>query len=369
MARSRTSDLLLRTVARHILDGRWPEGQKIPPVRELARMFGVARATMDAAIAKAARAGLLETRPRKAVLVADRAAVVAARLLSDTPSTRTVRLALLRPDRHEGQQTTEHDRVVSRVAEQAHQRGWQSEEVYWPLRRQAGFPRVLVDRGFNAAFCVVGNPERLMALHYMRQRDFPVVIYNRRFVDLPLPAVLFDEYGAVQRLGNLLHTMGHRRITLVSTVHSALQRMENPQINGWLDFCRQKDLLDAWADPLHLIGHPDTSRALRTFLQRTPRPTAIILATAELADAFCRLDDLGLRIPADFSVVAASFASESGAADAAVPITCMEPNLPRMAECSLELLARMLDGEPYPPPLRLPHILIRSDSIGPPPSE
>lgn len=368
MTRSRTSDLLLRTIARHILDGRWPEGQKIPPVRELARMFGVARATMDAAVAKAAKAGLLKTQPRKAIHIARRAASVATRLVSDTPATRMVRLALLRPDRHEGQWAREHDWVVSRVAEQAHRRGWQSEVIYWSLRRQTGFPRVLVDQGFDAAFCVVGSPERLMALHYMRQRDFPVVVYNQRFIDLPLPAVLLDEYGAVQRLGTLLHTMGHRRITLVSTVHGTLHRMGNPQINGWLDFCRRKNLLDAWDEPLHLIGHPDTSRALRTFLRRTPRPTAIILATAELVDAFCRLDDLGLRIPADLSVVATSLPPENKAADAAVPITCMEPNLPRMAECSLELLARMLDGEPYPPPLRLPHILIRSDSIGPPPS-
>jgi len=326
---------------------------------------------MDTVLRDAAAAGLLVTRPRQGVQVADEARRVAAELLAeDRARQRTVRVAVITPAPGESGLTGDDLEIVRHVTHLARKRHWAAEQVYWPIGRRGGFPRLLCDRNFDAAFCVVSYPERIMSLSYMREREFPLVVYNRRFFDLPLPTVMLDAYGAVQRLGNMLFGLGHRRMTLLVTATELLGRFDSPLITGWLDFCRQHDLADHWDEPIQVIAHPQPERGLRRYLRQRPLPSAMIIGSTVLAETFLRLaPELHLRLPDDLSVAAACNVGQQCCADIEPHLTCIRPNLERVAECSLELLARMIAGEPYPPPIRLPHIIIHSDSIGPPPSE
>ena len=368
MGRPRTTGQLVLSIARKIADGDWIPGRPIPTVRQLAISYGVARATMDAILKDAVRQGLLVTEPRKAIRVAEAARSAAADLLERSRrGNRIVRIALITPAPGEAASTGDDQEIVRHVSEHAHRRNWVAEQVYWPTGRRGGFPRLLTDRGFDAAFCVVAQPERVMALSYMRERAFPVVVYNRRFFDLPLPSVLLDSYGAVQRIGKMLFTLGHRRITLLIPAGDLIGRFDNPLVSGWLDFCRQYELLNQWHEPVQVIAHPDLRSALRGYLTRAPLPTGLIFGSSSLAEAFLGLaDDLAIRVPQDLSVAAACTVGQQCCQDVEPHMTCIRPNIERVAECSVELLARMIAGEPYPAPIRLPHTLVHGDSIGPP---
>lgn len=368
MGRPGTTGQLVQSIARKIAEGVWLAGRPIPPVRQLAISYGVARATMDAVVKGAVGEGLLVTEPRRAILVADSARQAATDLLERCrQADRAVRIAIITPAPAEADPAGDDDQIVRHVRQHAQKRQWAAEQVYWPIGRRGGFPRLLSDRNFDGAFCVVAQPERVMSLGYMRERGFPVVVYNRRFFDLPLPAVLLDSYGAVQRIGKMLHTLGHRKITLLIPAADLIGRFESPLVAGWLDFCRQYELLPQWHEPLQVVAHPDLRFALRCYLARRPLPTAVILGSSPLAEAFLGLaDELRIRVPGDLSVAAACAVGQQGRQDIEPHMTCVRPNLDRVAECSIELLARMMAGEPYPPPIRLPHTIIRSDSIGPP---
>jgi hypothetical protein len=369
MGRPRTTGRFVQHIARKIADGAWLPGQAIPPARQLAISYGVARATIDATLRDAIASGLLVSQPRRAVFVAADARRIAAELLAKCrDANRPIHVAVITPAPAESTVATDDMEIVRHVTALAHKRHWKAEQVYWPLGRRGGFPRLLSDRNFDGAFCVVSHPERIMALNYMREREFPLVVYNRRFFDLPLPTVMLDSYGAVQRLGATLLGLGHRRITLLVAVSDLLGRFDSPLITGWLDFCRQHDLADHWDEPVQVIAHPRPDRALRRFLTRRPLPSALIIGSSVLAEAFLQLaPELNLRLPDDISVAAACSVGTQCCADIEPHLTCIRPNIERVAECSLELLARMIAGEPYPPPIRLPHTIVHSDSIGPPP--
>ena len=177
MPRFMARDSLVETMARKILSLAWRPGDTIPPVRALAQSFGVARATMDAAIQEASRLGLLHTRPRRGVRVAPDALELAKVLLETFRQRRgLVRIAMLLPQAHESADTDYHNAIVALVADRARRRGWTAEPVQLPLAQRPGFPRRLVDRGYQGAFCIVAQPDRLMPLYFMRERRFPIVV-------------------------------------------------------------------------------------------------------------------------------------------------------------------------------------------------
>lgn len=337
-------------------------------MRDLANHFGVARATIDAVVGEAVAQGLLVTEPRRATRVAPGAAGRARGLLDRLGQARpAVRIAILMPEmRACSTQDLSLRPLVQHLAEQAQKRGWTAEAVLWPVATQDSFPRLLDDRRFDGAFCIVAQPERLMPLYFMRQRNFPVVVYNHKVFDLPLPTVMFDEYASVQELGRLLHTLGHRRICLLTDAGGAGDYGHGRQVAGWLDFCREHDLLGGWDEPVYFPGHPDPQCAMRAYFRRRPLPTAVIFGSGVHMSAFLQMEEIGLRVPEDLSVAASHCLADDWPAGRYPAITCTRPNLKRIAECSMELLGRMIDGEPYPPPIRLPYLLARSESIGPP---
>ncbi len=368
MTRRKISDHLLLAFAKRIVEGSWGGDQAIPPARELAKQFGVARATIDAVVGEAAAEGLLVTEARRGTRVAAGAAGRARELLDRMGRTRReVRIAILMPEmRACSTQDISLRPLVQHLAEQAHKRGWTVEAVLWPVAAQDSFPRLLDDRRFDGAFCIVARPERLMPLYFMRQRNFPVVVYNHKVFDLPLPTVMFDEYASVQELGRLLHALGHRRMCLLADPLGPGDFGHGRQVAGWLDFCREQELLGGWDEPVYFPGHPDPQCAMRAFFRRRPLPTAVIFGSGRHLNAFIQMGDIGLRVPEDLSVAASHCLADEGAGGRYPPITCTRPNLRRVAECSMELLGRMIDGEPYPPPIRLPYVLAQSESIGPP---
>ncbi len=370
MPRRRTSQYLLKAIARKIQEGAWSPGRPVPSLRSLALLFGVARATVDAAVREAVAEGLLRTQARRGTRVAEGALGRARQLLeAQRKQQGSEKIAILLPDVRGNCMPIYYRNVVCHVQRQAEKMGWRAEPVFWPLGRREQFPRLVADQGFDGALCIVDRSELFAPLYLLRQYRFPLVLYNRRFLDLPLPAVMFDEYRAVQRLGELLMTMGHRRMTLLLVQNTSADGFSRQQLAGWLDLCRRHELLEHWDEPVYFLSHPDLERGMRGYFRRRPLPSAIVLGGGWLAQTFLRLDDLGLRIPQDLSVTACYGhpGSYRGCENGA--LTAMRPDLERMAECSLEMLARMIRGEPYPPPVRLPCHLVRGDSIRPPEGE
>lgn len=365
MTRRRTADALIQAFATRIADGTWQPGEPIPGLRSLARLFNVARATVDAAVAEAVTRGLLVTVPRQATRVAQGGVGAAQAMLKQyRKGGAGVRAAVLIEDRPPGPTTEYFGQVAEAFCTQARNKGWTAEVVFWPVRQDCNFPRFLTDRGFDGAFCVDINPERLMPVYFMQQRGYPLVVFHQRFFTLPLPAVVFDQYGAVRRLGQMLQTLGHQRMTLIAEARQ--DHFNHPQITAWLDFARHSGIAEEWDEPLYLVGHTDLERALRAYFRRHPQATAVVFGSPALAAAFRDLNGEAGRVPEELSVASAFGPPGGPLSSYDPPMTHTLPNMDRMGQCAVELLARMIAGEPYPPPLRLPCDIVRTESIAPP---
>ena len=152
------------------------------------------------------------------------------------------------------------------------------------------------------------------ALGWLRRRGLPLVYVDQDAVP-GTPSVNVDDRGGARDAAQHLVDLGHRRVGIVtgelggphgvllpadigSEHHASRQRM-----HGWTDALRAADV-----EPLVVripLQPEDTGQeAARVLLERPDRPTAVLCFSDVIAYWVVRgAEDLGLRVPADVSVV------------------------------------------------------------------
>ncbi|MCW1804337.1 LacI family DNA-binding transcriptional regulator [Brachybacterium squillarum] len=178
-----------------------------------------------------------------------------------------------------------------------------------------------------------------------------------------IPAVHAENASAVHELVNLLVEAGHRRIAHVS---------------GPLQYVHGVDRRDAFVaamtaqglDPSMIVEGDFTAASGRErtaeLLRRTPRPTAILYSNDVMAIAGLSLArSRGLRVPEDLSVT--GFDDSDLAAHLSPGLTSVSTGAEAAGALTVRTLLEVLDGTVPATVSGIGPVVVRRESVGPPP--
>ncbi|SDL74897.1 LacI family DNA-binding transcriptional regulator [Nonomuraea jiangxiensis] len=229
--------------------------------------------------------------------------------------------------------------------------------------------------GMSAGVLVINQDQAMQPLLDLHAQGVPVILINTLGSRLDLPSVEADSYeGAYGAVRHLLD-LGHRRIA------SLAGPMTYPCCQD-----RQRGYEDALTAagvpieaPLTLrtgFDPPTARELLRALLDRPDRPTAVFAHND--ATAYAAMEaaaDLGLRVPADVSVV--GFDDIPSSAHVKPALTTVSQPFEEMGAQAARMLLAAISPESAadfapdgPPPTRvhLPTTLVVRDSTGPAPN-
>lgn len=199
----------------------------------------------------------------------------------------------------------------------------------------------------------------------LARRHIPTVLIEPDSLEVGLPAILFDWDGGLQAAVGRLKHLGHTRIGLAggpAEWGTARRRVEAFRAALAAHGLPCHEALVALDDFGFAAGH----RAGLTLLRRSPRPTAIIGAHDPIAIGVIRAAaDLGLRVPADLSVVGIDTIALSGYLLPA--LTSLDIPRRTVAALAVETLLAGVRGEAMPAVQKVPLTLVERESIGPAP--
>ncbi len=213
-------------------------------------------------------------------------------------------------------------------------------------------------------------PDHAPALSAVRARGLPMVVIDQPV--LPDTArVEVDDVGGARMAAAHLRSLGHTRFGILTFgLHPdgytgfALDRLAHgtfrvtrDRLTGYLDVVGPNAPVWECAGSQRSLGRSGA----RELLSLSPRPTALLCASDELAfGALQAARDLGLRVPADVSVV--GFDDVPAAEHAEPPLTTVRQPLTEKGRLAGELALRLLDGGRPGEPTRLAVSLVERAS-------
>lgn len=196
---------------------------------------------------------------------------------------------------------------------------------------------------------VVPSPQSMTRLHYLQQRQVPLVQIHRKLEEIDSDIVRADGYGGVMALTEHLISAGHRRIAYLGgwlTMSIGLERLAGYEFalaraNIALDASLVK--VDRSLVKTDGSGPQRGYSLLRELLETAVKPEAIVIGNSRLAiGALNALNDVGIRVPQDMAV--ASY-YDIAALDTFSPfmITAIQPAYEMGREGIHRLFARIAD--------------------------
>ncbi len=271
---------------------RMAPGQQIQTLQSLKARFGASQATVDRAITRLRREGLIYRPAGEKRLVVAEVCDPAAK-----------RVTLIRPD-WPSQVTDEILRAVV-IAGRAHD--WAFEYAHYRSHQGLDLARAIGEN--DAAVLVTTNeplPPHLLAA--LRRPRRPVVLVQDQYPGLSLPTVLTDDRRVAEIVVEHLGALGHRRILLVLPTQTTAPMRE--MAAGWRAAMQRLGqdnldelLLDAAVPPFE-YSLTWTYEYLKRWMQRGGVPfTAALGGTGEVIMALSRvLRESKLRVPEDVSL-------------------------------------------------------------------
>jgi DNA-binding LacI/PurR family transcriptional regulator len=208
--------------------------------------------------------------------------------------------------------------------------------------RQAACLRMLADERVSGIVLSPSDPEG--DLGQLRDLGIPVVTIDRALKHAQTDLIVADNVPAVQLATRRLIDAGHRRIAFVggrSEVETGSERQE-----GYVAAIEEAGLRPVMANGAF---RRDAARGAVTGLLREPDPpSALIVANNLMAlGALQAVRDCGLRVPDDIAIIAVDNPDWAELLDP--PLTVLAQPIRAMATQAVELLARRIRGEQFPP--------------------
>src|SRR4051794_11394480 len=221
-------------------------------------------------------------------------------------------------------------------------------------------------------------PERHPLLRLARERHIPLVIHGSPRLD-GVPFVGIDDRAAARAAAEHLVDLGHRSLAVISQPFgpSRRPRRRDPAKVGRPSYRVTRERLAGYtaaapAAPdvyeVAVNSRDEGHRAALALLDATPRPTAVLAMSDELAvGALAAARELGLRVPGDLSVVGWDDLPSARAGDPA--LTTIAQSLHDQGRTCARLLIAATRGELAAEDLvhLAPWQLITRASTGPPP--
>jgi DNA-binding LacI/PurR family transcriptional regulator len=376
VARPVIIDNVAKWIMRSISEGTWSAGNQLPSVRKLASQLHVSHSTVVAVIRQLVGHGLIEVQERCRMRLAPGAAELAQRLLRPAPlAPQPRRIALLVVDQYRSRADHPfHHMLMDCITVEVNRQGWEISVVWWPVRTPLSVAQSLSRANYDAAICLGFTATNILSLAFLYLEKFPLVLFNWQPSGLDLHAVTIDLYGAARKMAATLVALGHRNLCLVTHPLSAAEVGESSprgMANGWVSYLEEKGLLETCSLPLYVTwGRRDTyDSVFRMVLSSPNRPTAIVFAYGIWAKEYL-LDDEFVRfeVPGGISLASLEMTVGIPALPWCPPLTNLEINHTRTAQCLVETVQKMLDGETCPLTIRVPLDMNVTESIGPPPA-
>jgi DNA-binding LacI/PurR family transcriptional regulator len=228
-------------------------------------------------------------------------------------------------------------------------------------------------------------PDRHPLLRLARERNIPLVTHSSPRLD-GVPFVGIDDRAAAQAAAAHLLGIGHRSIAVISHPFGPTRRARHrgPAEGARPSYRVTRERLAGYqaaavAGPqpasldvyeVALNSRDEGRRAALALLQATPRRTAVLAMSDELAvGALAAARELGLRVPYDVSLVGWDDAPSARAVDPT--LTTVRQSLHDQGRTCARLLIAATRGEIAPGDLvhLAPWQLITRDSTGSPPAE
>jgi DNA-binding LacI/PurR family transcriptional regulator len=203
-------------------------------------------------------------------------------------------------------------------------------------------------------------PERHPLLQLARDRQIPLVVHGSPLVD-GVPFVGIDDHAAARAAAEHLLQLGHRVLAVISQPFGPARRARHrgPADVGRPRYRVTRERLAGYRaavsaagrDPAGLdvyeiaVNSRDQGRlAARALLHATPRPTAVLAMSDQLAvGALAAARELDLRVPHDLSVVGWDDAAAARASDP--PLTTIRQSLHDQGRTCARLLIAATRGE------------------------
>ncbi len=199
-------------------------------------------------------------------------------------------------------------------------------------------------------------------LRPMARGRVPVVLVDRHFPRLPLPAVTSDNVGGARQATRHLLDAGHRRIGVLQGLPGTSTNRD--RIAGLRVALAARRLP---FDPSLVAGdtflEDSGYRATRRLLRTRPRPTALFAMGNLIAlGALRAVAEAGLRLPDDLSLVA--FDDHPYAPHVATPITTVAQDVDALGRVAAEVLFARIGGNTSAPVTRtIPTGLVERRSV------
>jgi len=310
MPRPNTSELVFRKIQERIKTGALKPGQRIPSERRLASEFGTSRASIQEAMDRLEKFGLIDRKPNHRPVVVDETASHRNR----STKVKDQIAVWIQPDLDDYGASTILKGIRAGFARSGHHLliGCPpSTEREVEQRSEAEFLRSLVQDPSIAGAIVweSGGPEFLSAYRELADAHIPVVFIDRE------PAGHFDvdvvacnhRRGAMKVVRHLID-LGHRDIMMlvndehVSSVRDRIQGYRDALDEAGIAF-RANYLLE-WNEEQRTPGNPVREAAVNALLAMPQPPTAIFvindLMALNLKEA---LEERGILVPQDISLV------------------------------------------------------------------
>ena len=182
-------------------------------------------------------------------------------------------------------------------------------------------------------------------LEILLRRKFPLVLFFSRIQDATVPYVDCDNVQGARLATMHLVEQGHRRIGMVSGTTHASSSLD--RLNGFKSVLEENGL-ELREDDLLTIESGRELDAMRGYLDRPSLPTAVFSYSDLFAFNLIRAaGDMGLSVPDDLSVV--GFDSVEACERSVPPLTSIRQPVREIAAASVEMLAKLVKGDPIGP--------------------
>jgi LacI family transcriptional regulator len=218
--------------------------------------------------------------------------------------------------------------------------------------KQAAYLRLLMEKRIDGLLLVASGADDEQAL-MLRQEAVPIVQLERALPGLEADVVYAgQEEGAWQATRHLIG-LGHRAIACVSGPPDLPRARE--RVAGYLRAMAEAGLEVPAGRVVHDAFTSAGGHAAFSRLLDQPHPPSAVFVTSDLMalGGLCAAGRLGLRIPAELSVI--GYDDIEGAGYASPPLTTVAPPKRDMARLAIELLIERIRGSAKP---------LREDALG-----
>lgn len=350
--------VLAESLRQTIRSGTYQPGHLIASEYELARKGKVSRVTVRRASELLIREGLVERRPGKGLFLR-------------APSASRTTLVQVIAGNLEWEPCL---RAARGIQEAARAAGTQVQvyDAHGNMALDLDLLRRLPEGPAQGAVIIALHCREFSeVLFELKVKRFPFVIVDQRLRDLNVPSVMADNHAGGYQVAKALLDAGHQRIAFIGdlvadTVQERLAGLRDAVGDARLPFDRslvvdlltERDRFDDWL--------PFVTAATRTLMRRSDPPTAIFCSCDAVArSAYRALAELGLRVPADVSVV--GFDADPLSEYLSPPLTSVRQPFAEMGRVAFALLqARIANPAAVAEHRLLPIELVQRESIAPP---